>query len=170
LVAVYTQQGRVSLYQNQPNDTLTLLNSTLRLAVELGQRSVHLLSDVYLLIAQASLAVGKVSRAKVAADSGLRLVEAVGNRVHVAENRATLAQIYAVQGDAATAETFYQKALALFEQTGARPGLLRTQFAYAHFLRQQGQISNAAALEQAAQAEAADLGLYLSFQPPTYRT
>ncbi len=161
LVAVYTQQGRVSLYQNQPNDTLTLLNSTLRLAVELGQRSVHLLSDVYLLIAQASLAVGKVSRAKVAADSGLKLVEAVGNRVHVAENRATLAQIYAVQGDMATAETFYQKALTLFEQTGARSGLLRTQFAYAHFLRQQGQISNAAALEQAAQTEAANLGLYL---------
>jgi tetratricopeptide (TPR) repeat protein len=137
------------------------MNKALPPAMELGQRSVHLLSGIYLLIAQASLAIGKLNRAKAAADNGLKLVEAVGNREYIALGQATLAQIYAAQDNLTTAEELYQKALTLFEETGSRPGLLRTQLSYAQFLEKQGQTDQATALEQAVQAEAARMGVYL---------
>lgn len=161
LVAVYTYRGRAALYQGRPEETLAIMNSALPSAMELGQRSVHLLSGIYLLIAQASLAVGKLNRAKAAADNGLKLVEAVGNREVVALGQAILAQVHAAQGDLAAAESFYQKALTLFEEVGSRPGLLRTQQSYAQFLERQGQIERATTLAQTAQAEGAKLGLHL---------
>jgi tetratricopeptide (TPR) repeat protein len=162
LVAVYTYLGRAALYQNRPDETLALMNKALPPAMELGQRSVHLLSGIYLLIAQASLAVGKVNRAKAAADNGLKLVEAVGNREFVALGQAILAQVQAAQGDLPGAESLYQKAMTLFEEVGSRPGLLRTQLGYARFLAQQGQANKAAALKQTTLGEAAKIGLYLS--------
>lgn len=162
LMAVYTYLGEAALVQGRPNETLALMNRALPPAMELGQRSVHLLSEIYLLIAQASLAVGKVNRAKAAADNGLKLVEAVGNREFVALGQAVLAQIQAAQGDFPGAEILYQKAITLFEEVGSRPGLLRTQLSYAQFLVQQGQAEKAAALEETVRAEAAKIGLYLS--------
>ncbi|MBE7469196.1 MAG: protein kinase [Anaerolineales bacterium] len=162
LVAVYTYLGRAALYQNRPDETLALMNKALPPAMELGQRSVHLLSGIYLLIAQASLAVGKVNRAKAAADNGLKLVEAVGNREFVALGRAVLAQVQAAQDDFPGAEVLYQQAMALFEEVGSRPGLVRTQLGYAQFLARQGQTDKAAALEEMARGEAVKIGLHLS--------
>jgi predicted ATPase len=160
LVAVYTTWGRTLLYQGRPEESLSLLNQALPPTMELGKRSAHLLSDFYLLIAQASLAQGKLNRARSAADNALKLVEGVGNREYMAYAQAVLAQVYAVQGDHALAQSWYQQALSLFEQVGCRPGLVRTQGAYAPFLRQQGQSAEAAKLEQAARAEATRMGLY----------
>jgi ATP/maltotriose-dependent transcriptional regulator MalT len=88
-------------------------------------------------------------------------VEAVGNREYIAQAQATLAQIHAVQGDLAGAESLYQKALNLFEQVGSRTGFLRVQLSYAQFLEKQGQTHQATKLEQASRAEAAQIGLYL---------
>lgn len=161
LVATYTYLGRAALYQGHPDETLALMNKALPPALALGQRRVHLLSGIYLLIAQASLAVGKVNRAKAAADNGLKLVEAVGNREFVALGQAILAQVQAAQGDSPGAENLYQKAVALFEEVGSRLGLLRTQLSYAQFLTRQGQTDKAAALEQTTRAEASKIGLYM---------
>jgi tetratricopeptide (TPR) repeat protein len=161
LVATYTYLGQAALYQGHPDETLALMNKALPPAMALGQRRVHLLSGIYLLIAQASLAVGKVNRAKAAADNGLKLVEAVGNRELVALGQAILAQIQAAQGDSPGAEKLYQKAVALFEEVGCRLGLLRTQLSYAQFLTRQNQTDKAAVLEQTTRAEAGKIGLYM---------
>lgn len=161
LVAVYTTWGRTILYQGRPEESLTLLNQALPPTMDLGKRTVHVLSDFYLLIAQASLAVGKLNRARSAADNALKLVEAVGNREFMAYAQALLAQIYASQGEATYAGPLYEKALTLFEQLGCRPGWVRTQLAQAHFLRQQGRADEADKAEQAARTEAAKLGVYL---------
>jgi tetratricopeptide (TPR) repeat protein len=162
LVAVYTYQGRAALYQARPEETLALMNKALPSAMELGERSVHLLSGIYLLIAQASLAVGKLNRAKAAADNGLKLVEAVGNREYIAQGQAILAQIHTAQNEPAAAESLYQKALALFAEVGSQSGLLRTQLNYAQFLKNQGQTDQVNSLEEATRAEAVRIGLYLS--------
>jgi hypothetical protein len=52
--------------------------------------------------------------------------------------------------------------MALFEEVGSRPGLLRTQLSYAQFLVQHGPADKAATLEETARAEAAGISLYLS--------
>ncbi len=161
LVATYTYLGRAALYQGHPDKTLALINKALPPALALGQRSAYLLSGIYLLFAQASLALGKVNRAKAAADNGLKLVEAAGNREFVALGQAILAQVQAAQGDLPGAENLYQKAMALFEEVGSRPGLLRTQLSYAQFLTGQSQTDKAAGLEQTTRAEASKIGLYM---------
>ncbi|MBI1876912.1 MAG: tetratricopeptide repeat protein, partial [Chloroflexi bacterium] len=53
LVVVHSYRGRAALYQGRPDETLAIMNTALPPAMELGQRSVHLLSGIYLLIAQA---------------------------------------------------------------------------------------------------------------------
>jgi tetratricopeptide (TPR) repeat protein len=160
LMAVYTNRGRAILYQGNPDEALPWLTQALHLAMERGQRSAYVLSDIYLLIAQASLVQGKVDRAKAATDDALELVEVAGNQEYVALAQATLAQIHAGQGDSSAAEAMYQKALTLFEQIGSQIGLVRAQLSYAQFLEQQGQ-ANAETIEQKARGEADRIGLYL---------
>lgn len=161
LVAIYTTWGRVLLYQGLPEESLALLNQALPPTMELSKHRAHILSDFYLLIAQASLAVGKLDRARSAAENALKLVEPVGNMEYAAHAQGTLAQIYAAQGEAVAAGMWYQKALTLFERLGCRPGLVRTQWACARFLQGQGQTAEAEKLEQSARSEAAKMGLYL---------
>ncbi len=161
LVAVHTNRGRASLYQGRPEEAMPLLSQALRLTIRLGKRNAYVLSDIYLLIAWGSLIQGEISRARAAADDALKLVKGAGNQVYIALTQAMLAQIYVAQGDLSTAETMYQKALALFDQVDHRPGLLRTLLNYARFLAQQGQTARATTLEQEARDEAARLGMYL---------
>lgn len=161
LVALYTTWSRGLLYQGLAEESLTLLNQALPPTMELNKHRADILSDFYLLIAQASLAAGKLNRARSAAENALKLVEPAGNMEYAAYAQAALAQIYAAQGEAVAAGMWYQKALALFERVGCRPGLARTQWACAPFLREQGQMAEAEKLEQAARAEATKMGLYL---------
>jgi serine/threonine protein kinase/tetratricopeptide (TPR) repeat protein len=162
LMAVYANQGRAFLYQGNSDEALPLLTQALHLAMERGQRSAYVLSDIYLLIAQASLGQGKVKRARAATDDALKLVEAAGNQEHVALAQATLAQVHAAQGDSSAAEAMYQQALTLFEQIGSQIGLVRAKLSYAQFLGQQGQAAEATTMEQKARDEAGKMGLYLS--------
>jgi serine/threonine protein kinase/tetratricopeptide (TPR) repeat protein len=161
LMALYTNRGRAILYQGNPDEALPWLTQALHLAMERGQRSAYVLSDIYLLIAQASLVQGKVERARAATDDALKLVEAAGNQEYIALAQATLAQIHAVQGDITTAGEMYREALALFEQVGSRAGLVRAQLSYAQFLAQQGQTAEATTIEQNARDEAGKMKLYL---------
>ncbi|MFC1975670.1 serine/threonine-protein kinase PknK [Chloroflexota bacterium] len=161
LMAVYTNRGRALLYQARPDETLPWLTKALPLALEQGKRNAYVLSDIYLLIAQTSLAQSKVDQAQAAADDALKLVETAGNQEYIAQAQATLALTYAAQGNSAAAEKMYQESLDLFEQLGCRGGLLRTRLSYARFLDQQGQTKEATKMEQKARAEAEKIGAYL---------
>ncbi|MBN1995251.1 MAG: tetratricopeptide repeat protein [Anaerolineae bacterium] len=159
LMIVYANQGRAILHQGRPDEALPRLAKALQLAKERGKPSVHVLSDIYLLITQASLAQGKIDRARAAADDALKLVETGGNQEHIAQAQAVLGQIHSAQGDLAAAEAMYQRALTLFEQVGSRARLARAQLSYAQFLQQQGQTNRATTIEQQARAEAEKIGL-----------
>ena len=161
LMVVYTNQGRNLLRQKRAGQAWPRLTRALQLAMEIGKWSAYGLSDIYLLIAQASLELGKIRRARTAVDEALKLVEAAGNREYIALGQATLAQIYEVQGEARLAETMYTQALALFEQVGNPPGFLRTKLNYAQFLAKQGQVEVASTLEKEARDEAVRFGLEL---------
>ncbi len=161
LMTVSINRGRVMLYQQRPEKALRLLTKSMRLALEMGKRSAYTLSEIYLLNAQASLARNHLDRAQAAASDALKLVEAIGNREHVALARTVMAQIYATQGNIALAEPTFKKALALCEQVGNQAGLVRAQLSYAQLLSQQDHPNQAATLEQTARAEAEKMGLYL---------
>jgi tetratricopeptide (TPR) repeat protein len=161
LINVYTNQGRLFLFQQQANEAMTWLKIALPLALQRGNRNVYVISEIYRLMAKASLAQGKIERAEAAANDALKLVENVGNQEFVALSQASLAQIYAAQNEATKAEDFFQKALALFEETGCRIGVVRTQLNYAAFLKQQGKTNETAELSQKARAEADKAGIFL---------
>ena len=74
---------------------------------------------------------------------------------------AVFAQIHSAQGDWARAEKAFQQSLNVFNQIGSLPGLLRTQAAYAQFLRQRGKTAAAQALEIKTGGKAKEIGLYL---------
>ena len=120
-MVLYTSRARTLLYQGQPAEALPWLTKALPLALK-GKRNAYYLSSIYRLLAQVSLEQNHLDRAKAAASDALKLVETAGNQEHVAAAQATLAQIYAAQGDAAAAKAMYRKALTLFEQVG----ILRT--------------------------------------------
>lgn len=160
-MAVFVNRGRNLLYQGYPEEALPLLTKALHLALEKGKPNAYILSDIYLLIAQAYLDTGNLDRAKFVTNDALKLVEAAGNQVPIAQGRAMLAQIFAVEGDQADAEANFKKALALLKQTGSRPTLLRVQLRYAQFLAQNGQTAPAATLEQETRDQAAAMGLSL---------
>jgi serine/threonine protein kinase/tetratricopeptide (TPR) repeat protein len=161
LMVVYTNQARALLRQGRADEALPLLVKAHRLALKIKKLSAYGLSDIYLLIAQASISHGEMSRAKDATDEAMKLVEAAGNQEYIAIAQATLAQIYSAQGDRAKAKAMYKKALALFEQVGSPAGLLRTKLNYAQFLAAEGWTHSAAALEKEARDEAARIGVYL---------
>jgi tetratricopeptide (TPR) repeat protein len=160
LLSVYTGRGRLRLYQGQPDEALPWLSQALKLALK-QPGNAYRQSDIYRLLAQAGLQQRKLERAIAAANNALKLVEAAGNQEYIALAQATLAEIYAAQGNAAAAEAMYLRALALFEQVGHRAGRLRAQVSYARFLAKQGEPERAAALERAARQEAEQVGVAL---------
>jgi serine/threonine protein kinase/tetratricopeptide (TPR) repeat protein len=161
IMVVSTEQSRTLLHQGKTSEALALINQALRLAEEIGKRSAYGLGDIYLLVAQANLALGEIERAQSAAQYALNLVEAAGNRKYIASGQAMLAQIYEAQGRPDKAEPMYQKALELFTQVGHSADLLRTQLKYALFLADQGDLQAAANLERETRLEAAKIGLHL---------
>jgi serine/threonine protein kinase/tetratricopeptide (TPR) repeat protein len=161
LINVYTNQGRLFLFQKQVGEAMTWLKIALPLALQRGKRNVYVVSEIYRLIAEASLAQGNIDRAAAAANDALKLVEPVGNQEFVALIQATLGQVYAAKSDAAKAGESYQKALALLEQLGCRIGLIRTQLRYAEFLDGQGKTNEAAEFSQKARSEAAQINVHL---------
>lgn len=161
LMIVYTEQGRILLQQKQPHEALALLGKALNLAQELKKKSAFGLGDIYLLIAEASLANGQLDRANDAMTNALELVEAAGNQAYIASGRAIMARIYAAKDKPNMAEKMYRSAMELFEKVGSPAGLLRTRLDYARFLAKQGQVKESSELEQHVRAEAASLGLYL---------
>ena len=164
LLFVYTNQGRLFLRRQQAAKALQILRKALDQAKKLSKPTAYALGDVYLLLAEGCLQRHDLSHARAATHEASKLVEAAGNREYIALAQTTLARIRAMEGDAQTAETLYQKALALFEQVGSPAGRIRTQLHYAQLLRAQDQLEAAADLEQAARAEAERLGLYLQVQ------
>lgn len=160
LLSVYTGRGRLRLYQSHPDEALPWLSQALKLAVK-QSGNAYRQSDIYRLLAQAGLQQRKLERARAAANNALNLVEAAGNQEYIALAQATLAEIYAAQGNAAAAEAMYLRALALFEQVGHRAGWLRAQVSYARFLAKQGETERAAALERVARQEAEQVGVAL---------
>ncbi|MBN1219901.1 MAG: protein kinase [Anaerolineae bacterium] len=161
LRTVYANQGRMLLYQGQPDKALPLLTKALHLLSEVGRRHPYILSEIYLLMAQVSLAQGKIDRAKAAADDALQLVEDAENREYINLAEATLAQIYAAKGDTTAAETMYEQALVRSQQFGYQLAWLRTRSHYAQFLLEQGKADEAVTIQQETRAEADRIGLYL---------
>jgi serine/threonine protein kinase/tetratricopeptide (TPR) repeat protein len=161
IMVVSTEQGRTLLQQGRVTEAVPLLSKALRLAEEFGKRSSYGLGDIYLLTAQADLALGEVERACSSAQAALKLVEAAGNRKHIAAAQAVLAQIFAAQDKRDQAQITYQKEINLFSQIGNLSGLLRTRLKYAYFLASHGDTKMAAGLEQETRAEAARIGLRL---------
>jgi tetratricopeptide (TPR) repeat protein len=161
IMVVSAEQGRAWLYQGQTAEALPLISKAMTLAEEIGKRSAYGLGDIYLLVAQANLALAKIEQAQAAAESALKLVQPAGNRKYVAASQAVLAQIYEKQAMPAHARKLYQKAIDLFRQIGHPSGLLRAQLNYAHFLAGQGDSQTAAALERQVRSEAAKMGLFL---------
>ena len=160
-MVTYTNRGRVMLNQNEFEKALHWLTKALHLAQQVGKQTAYGLSDIYLLIAQASVQNGKLERARAVTNDALKIVETVGNPEFVAITYAVLAQIYQAQGDRFDAETAFQKSLTLFEEIGSLTGLLRTQLRYARFLRDTGEITAAQKLETQTRVEAERIGLYL---------
>ena len=76
LIITYKNYGRTLLAQNQPDEALPWLTKALQLALRLGKHRAYGLSDIYLLIAQATLQRGQLDVARSAADDALKLVEA----------------------------------------------------------------------------------------------
>lgn len=161
LMVIYTEQGRKLLRQNQAAEAMPLLEKSLNLAHAIGKQSAAGLGDIYLLMAQVHLALGKVEPAEESAEEGLRLVTATKNRIPIAMGRAVLAQIYAKQNKVNTASGMYKKALDLFEQIGSPAGFLHTKLSYAQFLAAQTETKLATQLEQEARQAAAEIGLFL---------
>jgi tetratricopeptide (TPR) repeat protein len=161
LMVIYAEQGRLMLRQGKTGEVLPLLTKALNLAQEIKKRTAYGLADIYLLIAQASIAEGKLGRAKAITDEALKLGRAAGNREYIAIGQATMAQIHAARGEPAMAEAMYKKALTLFEEVGNPAGLLRTRLNYAHFLAGQGQTEAATELERETRDEATRIGLHL---------
>lgn len=162
LLFVYTSQGRLFLRQRQTAKALKVLRQALDQAQKLSKPMAYAISDVYLLMAEACLQRNDLRRAKAAAQDALNLVKGAGNQEVIATAQATLARVYAAEGDNDAAETLYQRALTLFERVGSPAGLIRTQLHYARLLREQGHHEEATGLEQTGRAEADRLGLYLA--------
>jgi serine/threonine protein kinase/tetratricopeptide (TPR) repeat protein len=161
LMVVYTELGRMLLLQNKVEPSVFSLRKALKLAQQIKKSRAYGLAEIYLLIAQASLQLNETTRAQSMAEDALKLVEPAGNQRSVAMANAILARIQAVSGDAQLAEQMFNRSLSQFKETGYPAGLLRTQNYYAGFLRDQGQPTQAATLEQEASAEAARIGLHL---------
>jgi serine/threonine protein kinase/tetratricopeptide (TPR) repeat protein len=161
LMVIYTNQGRMCLYQADAEQAMPYLTKALHLARRIGKHGSFGLSEIYLLIGQASLQLGKVKPAYAATCDALKIVEAAGNREYIANAHATLAQIYQRQDDQAAAETAYQQALALFEQMEHLGGLLRTRLVYAQYLAQTGEPDRAQTLTEQTRTKAKEIGLYL---------
>jgi len=166
-MVTYTNRGRVMLYQNDFEKALYWLTKALHLAQQVGKQTAYGLSEIYLLVAQASVQNGELERARAVTNDALKIVGAVGNPEYMAMTHAALAQIYQAQGDRFDAETAFQKSLALFKEIGSLTGLLRTQLSYARFLRDAGEIAAAQKLETQTRVEAERIGLYL---PPDVST
>ena len=160
-MVTHTNIGRLMLYQGSSEKALPWLTKALHLARQVGKQTAYGLSEIYLLVAQASSQGGDVKRAQAAASDALKIVEAVGNPEYVAIAHAVQAQIYKSQGNQAEAATAFRRALTLFKQVGSLTGLLRTQLEYAQFLRQTGETAAAISLEQETRVEAERIGLYL---------
>jgi Tfp pilus assembly protein PilF len=156
-----TNIGRIMLYQCNSEKALHWLTKALHLAQQVGKQTAYGLSEIYLLMAQASLQSGEVKRAQAATNDALKIVEAVGNPEYVAIAHAVLAQIYSTQGDRVDAETAFQQALTLFDEVGNLPGLLRTQLKYAQFLRETGETTTAQTMVMKTRVKAEEIGLYL---------
>jgi tetratricopeptide (TPR) repeat protein len=161
LISVYTNQGRLFLIKKQTGEAMTWLKMALPLALQRGNRNIYIVSEIYRLMAETSLAQNKIERATAAASDALKLVKTVGNQEFVALAQATLGQVYATKNDMLKAAELYQQALALFEQIGCLIGLVRTQLGYAELLDGQGKIDEAAEMIQTAKYRAEQAGLYL---------
>ena len=166
-VLVYTNRARSLVYQNQPDQTLILLDKALAAAESLADEnptglSAHILADIYFLLAQTYLLDNDIDRAKAAADRALELVKKAGNREFMAQTQIVLAQIYARQNDLAAAKIMFKEAVSTLEKLGSVPSLIRAKSSYANFLyHQPGQMNEAEALQIEAKKEAAQLKLYL---------
>ena len=165
LVVVFANRGRILCDQNQPTQAMPFLTKALEIAKDIGERSAHIIGDIYLLIARSSLMRKKYELAQSATNDALQLVESIGNLETTAQAQSLLAQINAEQNDLSAAETMYTTALNQFKKIGCRPGLTRTQYYYAQFLRHHlGQLAEAIPFQLEAREAAKQMGLFIPNQ------